>query len=114
MFWIVVTTALLAVGVALIFRTTREISDRNAGHRLPVLYGQFVNKPSKSTITWRGVGFFLVLLGAWRAAALAWDYRPGWSIVLLIVLILAGWSVPALAVTVRHNRSNGPTSKSIA
>lgn len=114
MFSIVVTTALLVAGVVLIFRATREISKLNVGHRLPVLYGKFVNKPSKSAVTWRGAGFLLVLLGAWRAAALAWDYRPGWSILLLIVLVLAGWSVPALVVTARHNRRNGPMSETVA
>lgn len=104
---IIITAALMIAGVVLILRATREVAAINDGHDLPIVFGSFARRPSKKTIIRRSVGFLLVLLGAWRASAILWNYAPGWSLLLLPVLVVLGWTVPALLVTLDHNRNNG-------
>ncbi|OZE92914.1 hypothetical protein CH299_28830 [Rhodococcus sp. 14-2686-1-2] len=113
MFSIIIAAALMLAGVVLILRSTREVAEINVGHDLPIVFGSFANPPARKTVLRRSVGFLLVLLGAWRTSAIVWNYTPGWSILLLPVLVLLGWAGPALLVTLDHNRNNGSNSASV-
>ncbi|MDV7991626.1 hypothetical protein [Rhodococcus sp. IEGM 1374] len=93
---IIIAVALMIAGVVLILRATREVAEINVGHDLPLVFGSFAKRPSKRTVIRRSIGFLLVLLGAWRASAIVWNHAPGWSLLLLPVLVVLGWTVPAL------------------
>lgn len=84
---------------------TRQLSQVNEGHYLPLLFGRFaVASPVKVTALRVGAQA-VIAVATWIVIDATWDYTAPWpSLVGSAVTLLAPVALPVIAITLAHNR----------
>lgn len=100
-FWCVV----LLMGIVLTTRAYQRIAQENVGHRLPVVFGEFVVRPSTAVRRQRRLAVVVTFLGAGGAAQSLYEMGYwGAAAYGLVAVLLVVNAVPATVVSVFHNR----------
>ena len=81
-----------------------RLSTLHAGHRLPIVTGQYPVRPLARVAALRGIGAGISGIGALVLAQELWSERPLLGSFLCAVLAVLAIVVPTLVVTVAHNR----------
>lgn len=100
-FWCLV----LLMGIVLTTRAYQRIALENAGHRLPIVFGEFAVRPSTTVRRQRRLAVAVTFLAAGGAAQTLYEmgYWGAAAYSPIAVLLLIN-TAPATAVSVLHNR----------
>ncbi|OZD60817.1 hypothetical protein CH263_20215 [Rhodococcus sp. 06-1059B-a] len=101
MFWCLV----LLTGIVLTTRAYQHIAQENAGHRLPIVFGEFAVRPSTTALRQRRLAVAVTFLGAGGAAQTLYEMGHwGAAAYGVVAMLLVVNAVPALVVSAVHNR----------
>lgn len=101
----VLGVGLLVFGAGVNWLYAVRLSILNAGRRLPIVTGQYPVRPPGRTTMLRGGGAGISIFGSLILAQELWSERPLLGPILCAALAVLAVVVPALVVTVAHNRS---------
>ncbi|MDJ0396421.1 hypothetical protein QMK17_24250 [Rhodococcus sp. G-MC3] len=85
----------------------RGVTHENDELPLPTVYSVNLVRPSRRTRRFQTAGWILSIMGALRVGESFWMLTPGWSAVTVIALLLLINAIPALVITLAHNRDHG-------